>query len=201
MISIHYIEFITQDTHAPTGHCVSKVMTMLHGIMRHTKTNLGVSFPTMREREKNGEHFVFIGEKIRVFGTPEQLSLILINPQIQDACRRGICSLSVYTPTPVPTEHQLVIYKAVRDNGSNINNLAAKKIRRFERRHGLRMPKEDQRKLKLFLANKVRQLAYFTVKQQEGIYPVHIEKIPVDIYANGFNSHGLGNSGGVVFDF
>lgn len=201
MTNIHYIEFITNDTHAPAGHCVSKVMTMLHGIMRHTEKNLGVSFPSMRERERNGETQVFIGEKVRVFGTPEQLMPILANASIQDACRRGVCSLSVYVPTPVPTEHQLVCYKVSHHGGNNTSALAAKNIRRYERRHGQPMSKEDQRALKLYLANKVRPLPYFTIKHTEGIYPVYVEKMTVDVYAEGFNSHGLGNAGGVVFDF
>ena len=188
----HYIEFIVTDKHAPIGHCVSKLMTMLHGLMRKTQTNLGVSFPAMSED--------FIGDKVRVFGTLEQLMIVLANPQIQDACRRSVCSLSVYIPTLVPPNSERVCYQAARDQGHNIMSIFKRKLARFEKRHSEPMPSADQKKLKLHLANKSRDLPYFLIKGEDKTYSLYITKQISSTHGE-FNSHGLGNSGGSVYDF
>ena len=194
MLLSHYIEFISNNTHAPVGACVSRVMTMLHGLMRHTETNLGVSFPAISTE--------FIGDKVRVFGDVPQLTTVLSNPQIQDACRRCICSLSVYVPSPVPEKSSLVSYTVVRHAGHAVNATFKRKLARYERRHNQPMSTEAQIKLRLYLVNKSQPLPYFTVKSDKGIYPIYVLKRHVkEGKAGGFNSFGLGNQGGVVCEF
>ena len=170
-------------------------MTMLHGIMRNTATNLGVSFPEMQN--------CHLGNKIRVFGLSEQLMLILSNQQIQDACRLSICSLSVYIPTPVPNNSQLVSYQADRNQRHNIMSSFNAKITRYEKRHNEKMPLGDQRKLKLHLASKSKKLPFFVISSTEKTYSLYITKISKKDNENTaiFNSHGLGNLGGCVYDF
>lgn len=190
----HYIEFMVNDKHASIGHCVSKLMTMLHGFMRHNKTNLGVSFPCMAD-----DH---IGDRVRVFGNKDQLQQLLENTQLQDACRRSICSLSVYMPTQLPDNKTPVRYIAARSACENISATFKRKLARYNLRHPDNpMSKQDQKKLKLYLANKSKQLPYFIIKGDEKLYPIYVEKKNVNSEALEFNSHGLGNLGGSVFDF
>ncbi len=191
-LSSHYIEFVTNDKHSSIGNCVSCLMTMLHGFMRHNKCNIGVSFPNMSDN--------FIGDKVRVFGSPEQLTQVLNNHQIQNACKRSICSLSVYIPTRVPTDKKAIRYIAARDVGKKISTLFKQKTSRFTRRHGHEMAIGAQQKLKLHLVNKAQELPYFTVKNEKGLYPIHINKAEI-IEKGEFNSFGLGNQGGSVYDF
>lgn len=193
MVCSHYIEFVTDDRHASIGSCISRVMTMLHGVMRHTGVNLGVSFPELSDD--------VIGSKVRVFGDVESLNTVLANPQIQDACRRSVCSLSVYVPCEVPAGATASCYVAERDVQANINATFNRKLARFNRRHSEPMSKEDQTRLRLHLVNKARRLPYFTVKSRHGVYPIYVTKREKVTEGNVFNSFGLGNMGGVVYDF
>ena len=190
-----FIEFTVTNTHTTTDYCISKVMTMLHGIMRKTETNIGVSFPEMESYH--------LGNKIRLFGSSEQLMLILSDQQIKDACRRSLCSLSVYFPTPVPSNGKLVSYQADRNQSHNIMSSFNSKLTRYEKRHNEKMPLDDQRKLKLNLVKKSKKLPFFMINSTNKTYSLYITKTSKEQNENTFvfNSHGLGNLGGCVYDF
>ena len=185
----NYIEFTTDDKHASIGHCVSRLMTMLHGFMRSNEMNLGVAFPGMKDD--------FIGEKVRVFGSTEQLNLVLSNEQIQDACKRSICSMSVFIPTPVPTDSKAVRYCRSTERTTNIKSQLNRKLAKYKKYHNQDMPIDIQLNVKLNLVNKKStSSAYFTVKQGDSKFVINVYR--TDGGSGICNSYGLNST---VYDF
>ena len=200
MENIHYIEFKATDKHAPIGHCVSDLMSQLHGYMRRHKVILGVSFPAMTD--------VFIGDTVRVFGTNKQLTDLLANEGIKNGCSRHVYLLSVYCPTEIPTTAIPVIY--LKDvniyPNSDIAQTAFKRaLKRYNQRHSELMPKSDERLFRLSFSNKVKDAPYLMIKSQDDnghrkTFRFSITKRE-GLQGNTFNTFGLGNSGGYVYDF
>ncbi|MBL4826125.1 MAG: type I-F CRISPR-associated endoribonuclease Cas6/Csy4 [Spongiibacteraceae bacterium] len=102
----------------------------------------------------------------------------------------------------MPDQSRLVTFTVVRHAGQAINATFKRKLARFNRRHDKPKSAQEQKKLKLYLVNKSQALPYFTIKSDKGIYPIYILKRLVNEGKGGdFNSFGLGNQGGVVYDF
>ena len=189
----HFIEFKVVGDNSPAS--INSIMSRLHGYMRSNGVNLGVGFPEYTLER--------LGTKVRVFGTKDELQQLLSNDGIENGVAESLFSLSVYSPKLVELDgSRKVRFIAARSMNGNVDNGLERKRRRFEKRHGRDMPQSDLNSMKLSLLNKTSCLPYFTRKSCGKTYPIYVEKAAVnESLPQIFNSHGLGNGGGCVYNF
>lgn len=189
----HFIEFKVVGDDSSTS--MNSIMNRLHGYMRSNGVNLGVGFPEyVLDR---------LGTKVRVFGSYDELQYLLVNDGIKDGVEKSLFMLTVYSPKLVDLENaRKVRFVAARNMVGNIEKELERKQRRYEKRNNCVMSESAVNNMKMKLLNKIRCLPYFTRKNDGKTYPIFVEKVEVDeTKPYEFNSHGLGNSGGYVYNF
>jgi CRISPR-associated endoribonuclease Cas6/Csy4 subtype I-F len=189
----HFIEFKVVGDDSSTS--INSIMNRLHGYMRSNCVNLGVGFPEYCLDR--------LGTKVRVFGSSDELQHLLFNDEIESGVEKSLFTLSVYSPKLVDLENvRKVRFVAARNMIGNIEKELGRRQKRYEKRNNCVMSESALNNMKMNLLNKVRYLPYFTRKSNGKTYPIFVEKVAVDkAMPYEFNSHGLGNSGGYVYNF